>query len=132
MLRFNNYGYHWVPTCPSVIWRTLSLRNLSRQSWSRALSLSTLLAGVQGMWRGDWAGGQQMKVQTVRARAHWPLCLATCGRVFVADPSTLGRHVCYVCKRSVCGGDEPQPVAHLSHKLQCARKKLENNGFLRE
>ena len=21
------------------------------------------------------------------------------------------RHVCYVCKRSVCGGDEPQPVA---------------------
>ena len=31
-------------------------------------------------------------------------------------------HVCYVCKRSVCGGDEPQPVAHLSHKLQCARQ----------
>ena len=29
----------------------------------------------------------------------WPLCLATGGRVFVADPSTLGRHVCYVCKR---------------------------------
>ena len=28
-----------------------------------------------------------------RARAHWPLCLATGGRVFVADPSTLGRHV---------------------------------------
>ena len=42
----------------------------------------------------------------------------------VADPSTLGRHVCYVCKRSVCGGDEPQPVAHLSHKLQCARQSL--------
>ena len=38
--------------------------------------------------------------------------------------STLGRHVCYVCKRSVCGGDEPQPVAHLSHKLQCARQSL--------
>ena len=34
------------------------------------------------------------------------------------------RHVCYVCKRSVCGGDEPQPVAHLSHKLQCARQKI--------
>ena len=34
------------------------------------------------------------------------------------------RHVCYVCKRSVCGGDEPQPVAHLSHKLQCARQSL--------
>ena len=33
-------------------------------------------------------------------------------------------HVCYVCKRSVCGGDEPQPVAHLSHKLQCARQSL--------
>ena len=42
----------------------------------------------------------------------------------VADPSTLGRHVCHVCKRSVCGGDEPQPVAHLSHKLQCARQSL--------
>ena len=27
-------------------------------------------------------------------------------------------------KRSVCGGDEPQPVAHLSHKLQCARQSL--------
>ena len=34
------------------------------------------------------------------------------------------RHVCYVCKRSVCGGDEPQPVAHMSHKLQCARQSL--------
>ena len=34
------------------------------------------------------------------------------------------RHICYVCKRSVCGGDEPQPVAHLSHKLQCARQSL--------
>ena len=34
------------------------------------------------------------------------------------------RHVCYACKRSVCGGDEPQPVAHLSHKLQCARQSL--------
>ena len=42
----------------------------------------------------------------------------------VADPSTLGRHVCYVCKRSVCGGNEPQPVAYLSHKLQCARQNL--------
>ena len=29
----------------------------------------------------------------LRARAHWPLCLATGGSVFVADPSTLGRHV---------------------------------------
>ena len=27
-------------------------------------------------------------------------------------------------KRSVCGGDEPQPVAHLSHKLQYARQSL--------
>ena len=62
--------------------------------------------------------------QQLRARVHWPLCLATGGRVFVAVPSTLGRHVCYVCKRSVCGGDEPQPVAHLSHKLQCARQSL--------
>ena len=54
----------------------------------------------------------------------------------VADPSTLGRHVCYVCKRSVCGGDEPQPVAHLSHKLQCARQSLKimvsyGNKYLR-
>ena len=93
---------------------------------------------------------------SLSARAHWPLCLATGGRVFVADPSTLGRHVaatakfpysakfptllsgCHkpheqslVCslrtqpqKRAVCGGDEPQPVAHLSHKLQCARQSL--------
>ena len=84
--------------------------------------------------------------------------LATSGRVFVADPSTLGRHVavtakfrtllsgCHmpheqslVCslrtqpqKRSVCGGDEPQPVAHLSHKLQCARQSLKIMVFLRE
>ena len=35
----------------------------------------------------------------------------------VADPSTLGQ-------RSLCGGDELQPVAHLSHKLQCARQSL--------
>ena len=34
------------------------------------------------------------------------------------------RHVCYECKLSVCGGDELQPVAHLSHKLQCARQSL--------
>ena len=34
---------------------------------------------------------------TIRARAHWPLCLATGGRVFVADPSTLGRHVTAIC-----------------------------------
>ena len=27
------------------------------------------------------------------ARAHCPLCLATGGRVFLVDPSTLGRHV---------------------------------------
>ena len=27
-------------------------------------------------------------------------------------------------KRSVCGGDGPQPVAHLSHKLQCVRQSL--------
>ena len=27
-------------------------------------------------------------------------------------------------KRSVCGGDEPQPVAHLSHKLECVRQSL--------
>ena len=30
---------------------------------------------------------------SIRAREHWPLCLTTGGRVFVADPSTLGRHV---------------------------------------
>ena len=33
-----------------------------------------------------------------RARAHWPLCLATGDRVFVADPSTLGRHVAATAK----------------------------------
>ena len=68
----------------------------------------------------------------LRARTHWPLCLATGGRVFVADPSKLGRHVgdftratSLLCsKRSVCGGDEPQPVAHLSYKLQCAHQSL--------
>ena len=41
-------------------------------------------------------GTQREKTQEYcffRARAHWPLCLATGGRVFVADPSTLGRHV---------------------------------------
>ena len=27
-------------------------------------------------------------------------------------------------KRSVCGGDEPHSVAHLSHKLQCAHQCL--------
>ena len=66
-------------------------------------------------------GSTEAPLRTIRARAHWPLCLATSGRVFVADPSTLGRHV---CKRSVCGGDEPQTAV-------CS-PKLENNGFLRE
>ena len=37
-------------------------------------------------------------LKTFRARAHWPLCLATGGRVFVADPSTLGRHVAATAK----------------------------------
>ena len=42
---------------------------------------------------------------TLRARAHWPLCLATGGRVFVADPSTQGRHVaatCMLCMQTLC------------------------------
>ena len=64
----------------------------------------------------------------LRARAHWPLCSTTCGRALWRTRAHKGdmcrRHVCYVCKRSVCGGDEPQPVAHLSHKLQCARQSL--------
>ena len=102
----------------------------------------------------------------LRARTHWILCLATGGRVFVANPSTLGRHVAATAKfplpaskvsvlskvsyptewlphvtrtiasvlaaerrkqpqkRSVCCGDEPQPVAHLRHKLQCARQSM--------
>ena len=96
----------------------------------------------------------------LRARTHWILCLATGGRVFVANPSTLGRHVAATAKfplpaskvsyptewlphatrtiasvlaaerrkqpqkRSFCGGDEPQPVAHLRHKLQCARQSM--------
>ena len=53
-----------------------------------------------------------------RARAHWPLCLATGGRVFVADPSTLGRHV-----TATCGGDmyvmyaNALSVAGTSHSL---------------
>ena len=34
----------------------------------------------------------------IRARAHWPLCLATGGRVFVAYPSTLGRYVAATAK----------------------------------
>ena len=63
-----------------------------------------------------------------RARAHWPLCSTPCGRALWRTRAHWGdmwrRHVCYVCKRSVCGGDEPQPVAHLSHKLQCARQSL--------
>ena len=33
---------------------------------------------------------EKIPFSTLRARAHWPLCLATGGRVFVADPSTLG------------------------------------------
>ena len=62
----------------------------------------------------------------LRARAHWPLCSTTCGRALwrTHKGDMWRRHVCYVCKRSVCGGDEPQPVAHLSHKLQCARQSL--------
>ena len=46
----------------------------------------------------------------------------------VADPSTLGRHVaatCMLCMQTLClWWGEPQPVAHLSHKLQCARQSL--------
>ena len=64
----------------------------------------------------------------LRARAHWPLCLATGCRVFVADPSTLGRHVaatCMLCMQTLClWRGRPQPVAHLSHKMQCAHQSL--------
>ena len=54
----------------------------------------------------------------------------------VADPSTLGRHVaatCMLCMQTLCLWRgratacrtlEQQPVAHLSHKLQCARQSL--------
>ena len=80
-----------------------TLRYLSRAT-SRAKYLKRLI--------------KTSRVTSLRARAHWPLCSTTCGRAL------WRRHVCYVCKRSVCGGDEPQPVAHLSHKLQCARQSL--------
>ena len=74
-------------------------------------------------------------VRSVRTRAHWTLCLATGGRVFVADPSTLGRHVgdftlmfktlcLWRGRATACRTLEPQTAV-------CS-PKLENNDFLRE
>ena len=47
----------------------------------------------------------------------------------VADPSTLGRHVCYVCKRSVCGGGRATACRTLEPQTAVCSPKLENNGF---
>ena len=38
--------------------------------------------------------------------------------------ATCGGDMYVMYANAVCGGDEPQPVAHLSHKLQCARQSL--------
>ena len=47
-----------------------------------------------------------------------PHATRTIASVLAAERRTLPQ------KRSVCGGDEPQPIAHLSHKLQCACQSL--------
>ena len=63
-----------------------------------------------------------------RARAHWPLCLATGGRVFVVDPSTLGRHVaatCMLCMQTLClWRGRATACRTLEPQLQCARQSL--------
>ena len=73
---------------------------------------------------------------SLRARAHWPLCLATCGRVFVADPSTLGRHVaatCMLCMQTLClWRGRATACRTLEPQTAVCSPKLENNGFLRE
>ena len=72
----------------------------------------------------------------LRARAHWPLCLATGGRIFVADPSTLGRHVaatCMLCMQTLClCRGRATACRTLEPQTAVCSPKLENNGFLRE
>ena len=67
---------------------------------------------------------------------NWPLCLATCGRVFVADPSTLGRHVaatCLLCMQTLClWRGRATACGTLEPQTAVCSPKLENNGFLRE
>ena len=73
---------------------------------------------------------------SLRARAHWPICLATGGRVFVADPSTLGRHVaatCMLCMQTLCLlRGRATACRTLEPQTAVCSPKLENNGFLRE
>ena len=68
--------------------------------------------------------------------AHWPLCLATGGRVFVADPSTLGRHVAatyMLCMQMLClWGGRATACRTLEPQTAVWSPKLENNGFLRK
>ena len=49
-----------------------------------------------------------------RARAHWPLCLATSGRVFVADPSTLATLFNHMWPRFVA---DPSTLATLFNHI---------------
>ena len=73
---------------------------------------------------------------TLRSRAHWPLCSATGGRVFVADPSTLGRHVAatyMLCMQTLClWRGRATACRTLEPQTAVRSPKLENNGFLRE
>ena len=81
-------------------------------------------------------GSTEAPLRTIRARAHWPLCLATSGRVFVADPSTLGRHVaatCMLCMQTLClWRGRATACRTLEPQTAVCSPKLENNGFLRE
>ena len=67
------------------------------------------------------------------ARAHWPFCLATGDRVFVADPSTLGRHVaatCMLCIQTLClWRGRATACRTLEPQTAVCSPKLENNGF---
>ena len=79
------------------------------------------------MWRRQQSFLPACKVfvlNKVSYPTEWlPHATRTIASVLVAERRTLPQ------KRSVCGGDEPQPVAHLSHKLQCARQSLKIMGI---
>ena len=72
------------------------------------------------MWRRQQSFLPASKVSVfskVSYPTEWlPHATRTIASVLAAERRTQPQ------KRSVCGRDEPQPVAHLSHKLQCARQ----------
>ena len=83
------------------------------------------------MWRRQQSFLPDSKVSVLRKVSYpteWlPHATRTIACVLATERRTQPQ------ERSVCAGDEPQSIAHLGHKLQCARQSLKiMNGLIRE